>query len=241
MTDYIPPDLLKAIQQAQGTATTLKKEITKSKIFPISQKILAERQQKKEQAFKNLAPGKLMPDGTIYLGLFTSERLKPHHLRKTFNVFAAPEDLPDTMTYIETVKHIAKLEKWHNYNGTKYKNAREIYKALENASYDGGWIIPPCELLFGSGPDNQPGKRTNNIIQPDNLFDHRNTGNFTDTFNTGLGGDGDYPGWYWSSTESLEQPSNVWTIRFWDGMVDADSKDKIRMSCRPVRLIEVTS
>ena len=54
---------------------------------------------------------------------------------------------------------------------------------------------------------------------------------------TASGSVGEYPDWYWSSTEHRENPSTVWTVDFSDGDEGWDHKDTNRLSCRPVRFV----
>ena len=177
----------------------------------------------------------------IYLGQYKPKDRAGNSLGKVFNVYAAPEDLPDTMKYLDTVKHIAGLKAWHGYDGTNYPTDKEIYQALKDGSYKGGWIIPPRELLIGTEPDGESGVRKGTIIQPDNLFDHQNKGAFKGTFKTVASSGSASPDWYWSSTEDRDNPSCVWGARFSDGDEGWDHKDTIRLSCRPVRLVETSA
>ncbi len=43
----------------------------------------------------------------VYLGQYKPQDRDGNSLGKVFNVFAAPQDLPDTMKYVDAVKHIA--------------------------------------------------------------------------------------------------------------------------------------
>jgi hypothetical protein len=180
-----------------------------------------------------LQPGQKMPDGTIYLGKYTPKDRAGNSLRQTFNVFAAPEDLPETMTYDNTVKHIAGLKNFHGYDGTNYANDSELYAAIKRGSYKGGWIIPPRDILRGNDVN---GKATT----PDNLYAHKNTGALKGTFNEAAGGGPDRPRWrYWycSSTALRDNSSYVHYVRFSDGIEICFHKDLIHLSCRPVRLV----
>jgi hypothetical protein len=175
----------------------------------------------------------------IYIGQWQPKDRDGVSLGKTFNVFAAPKDLPDTMTYDDTVKAIAELKNWNGFDGTNYANDKEIYAALKEGSYGGGWIIPTRELLVGTEPDGASGVREGKIIQPDNLFDHRNKGVLKDTFKAGASSDFIFPYWYWSSTEYRDDPSCVWDVRFSFGYEGWHHKDGFCLNCRPVRLVEV--
>ena len=196
-----------------------------------------------KETLKNLVleeykSGQMIESQGIYLGQYKPKDRKGNSLSKVFNVFAAPQDLPETMKYVDAVKHIAKLKNWNGFDGTNYPTDKEIYAALKDGSYKGGWIIPTRELLAGTEPDGESGIRKGKVIQPDNLFEHQNKGVFKGTFKTAAANGFDFPNWYWSSTEDHEFQSYVWAVRFSDGYVMLDSKDYGRSSCRPVRLVE---
>ncbi len=179
-------------------------------------------------------PGQKMPDGTIYLGVYKPKDRDGKSLSKTFNVFAAPEDLPETMKYVDAVKHIAKLKNWNGYDGTNYATDKEFYAAVKNGSYNGGWIIPTRDILHGKDVD---GKDTT----PDNILSAKDKGAFKEAkhaFKTAASSGSGYPVWYWSSTEDRVYPSGVWGVRLSDGNVGWHLKDGFRLSCRPVRLVE---
>ena len=249
--DVLSDDLLQAIAKIKGrTAPQKAVKVAVSVLYPISAAIAADerrkeaaRQKAEEEALKNPTPGKEIAGQGIYLGQYAPKDRAGNSLGKVFNVFAAPQDLPDTMKYIDAVKHIAKLKNWNGHDGTNYATDKELYAALKDGSYSGGWVIPPRDLLVGTEADGPTGVRKGTIIQPDNLFDHRNTGAFKDTFTTAAasGSDDDYPRWYWSSTEPRELPSGVWTVGFSDGTEDWHLKDNLRLSCRPVRFVAATS
>jgi len=76
------------------------------------------------------------------------------------------------------------------------------------------------------------------------LQKNQNEGDLKDTFNTsGNKGSGTgYPGLYLSSTEDRGSSSYVpyvQGVRFSDGLESLNYKDRSRLSCRPVRLVEV--
>ena len=194
-----------------------------------------------KETLKNLVleykPDELVRGQGIFLGQYNPKDRDGRSLGKIFNVFAAPQDLPETMKYVDAVKHIAKLKGWNGFDGTNYATDKEIYAALKDGSYNGGWIIPPRELLVGTEPDGKSGIRKGKVIQPDNLFDHQNKGAFKGTFKTAASSGSVYPGWYWSSTEYREDPSFVGVVRFSDGNGGWLRKDNYRFSCRPVRLV----
>ena len=178
------------------------------------------------------APGQKMPDGTIYLGRYSPKDREGNSLSKTFNVFAAPEDLPKMMTYLDTVKYIAGLKNWNGYDGTNYANDKEIYAALKNKTYRGGWIIPTRDILDGKNVDFEN-------TTPDNLCAHKDKGAFKGTFKTAVTSGSTCSLSYLSSTEHSEYSNGVCDIRLLDGSYDWNYKDSFALSCRLVRLVPV--
>jgi hypothetical protein len=177
-------------------------------------------------------PGQKMTDGTIYLGQYAPKERDGHSLGKIFNVYAAPEDLPKTMEYVATVKHIAKLKKWNGYDGTIYATDEELYAAIKNGSYNGGWIIPTVDILCGKDFDHKD-------TTPDNILAHKDKGALKGTFKMTAYSDLDSPDCYWSSTE-YDRGHRVVVVRLSDGGGGWYYKDLRRLSCRPVRLVEAS-
>ncbi len=177
-------------------------------------------------------------EANFFIGTWRPKDLKGQSLGKIFNVFAAPQDLTDesgqkqTYTYKEVVIRLAQLKDWNGYDGTHYAGDKELYKALKEGSYNGGWIIPPRELLAGTDADG-------NKIHPDNLYTHKDTKTLKDSFCKNTADGYGFPDWYWSSTEHRSDPTHVWNVHFTDGTENNDSKEWYRLSCRPVRLVEV--
>jgi hypothetical protein len=230
----IPKELRDALARLKGRKPSESGKMVKTpgvELFPISKEI-AEEERLQEAARQ---PDQMIAGQGVFLGKWQPKDRDGKSLGKIFNVFAAPQDLPDTMKYVDAVKHIAKLKGWNGFDGTNYATDKEIYKALKDGSYNGGWIIPTRDILVGTDIDG-------NKTQANNLFAHQNKGAFKGTFETAAAGDGSgFPDWYWSSTEYLGNPSHVWSVRFSDGNGDWDRKDDDRLSCRPVRLVEVAA
>jgi hypothetical protein len=181
--------------------------------------------------------GEKIPGEGIYAGTWFQKDENGKKLGKTFNVFAAPEDLPKVMTYDDAVNHLSRLKGWHGFDGANYATDKEIYAAVADGSYKSGWIIPPRELLTGTNSDAESGVRNGKGIQPDNLFGHQTKGAFRGTFKAAASDGSDCPGWYWSSTGRDKQPC-VWVSQFSSGHEQAFLKNYLLLSCRPVRLSE---
>ena len=251
----MPKELRIAIAGLKGTAPVQDNEVEKvpmSEVFPISAALAKEerrkeaaRQKAEAEALKNPQPGQMIAGQGVFLGQYTPKDRAGKNLGKTFNAFASPEDLTnksgkkETYKYVDAVKRIAELKDWNGFDGTNYATDKELYKALKDGTYTGGWIIPTRELLIGTEPDGESGVRKGKVIQPDNLYDHRNKGALKDTFCTKAASGSDYPQWYWSCTENRGNPSDVWNADFSDGNEDWYLKDFIRLSCRPVRLLAI--
>ena len=202
--------------------------------------------QEARAVFKNLQPGQMIEgEGIflegIFLGCYKPDDRDGNSLGKTFNVLAAPQDLPDMMTYIETVKYVAELKNWYGFDGANYTTDKDIYAALKDGSYNGGWIVPSRVLLAGTEHDGKSGICKGKVIQLDNLLDHHNKGAFKGTFKTAATRASGYPDWYWSSTEYRGYSSFVHIVRFSDGYESWSHKDDGRLSCRPVRLVAAPS
>jgi len=75
------------------------------------------------------------------------------------------------------------------------------------------------------------------------LYKNQNEGALKGTFNTSadLGSGFVFPQCYWSSTKCPDNPSFVEDVRFSGGGGAWDRKDDVRLSCRPVRLVEASA
>jgi len=235
-SDILPDDLLEDIAQLKGCAVPQKPvPVTDSFLYPVT---AALKKAEEEEALRNPKPGQEIPGHGVIIGTWQLKGLS-----QKFNVFAAIEDLTneagekEIYTYDDTVKRMAELEDWHGFDGTKYKNDKEFYEALKNGSYDGGWIIPPRELLTGTKANGPEGFRSGSyIVQPDNLFDHQDKGSLSGTFDKAAVGERVSGNTYFSSTMHW----NGWQV--WlsslhgTGFEQPTSKNWTRASCRPVRL-----
>lgn len=226
-------------QKSLGIPTLKEREAALARLKVLHEEAQHKEEQKKVETaaaeikfFKNLQPGQMVDGQGVFLGRYAPKDREGNSLNKIFNVFAAPQDLPDRMKYIDVVKHIAQMKEWYGFDGTNYENDKEICKALKDGSYKGGWIIPPLDILVGHDVDR---KKTT----ADNLYAHKNKGYLKDTFHTAESLGSTYPDWYWSSTEDHDSSLGVHSIRFSDAYDNWDNKDGSRLSCRPVRLVEV--
>jgi len=245
----LPADLLRDIARLKGRAAAQQDvTIPASVLYPVSSAIAAEESRKEESFWKALEeamPGQEFPGHGIFIGAW-----QPEGLSLRFNIFAAKEDLTDTLDrqatfkYGEAVQRIAELKDWNGFNGTHYETDQDLYKALANGSYvreGSGWFIPPCELLTGAKADELASLRMDKpkIIQPDNLYDYRKNGALRGSFckKSERKSDGfNYPGCYWSSTTGRKNPLNMHIVSFSTGKQYCFPSATSLLSCRPVRL-----
>lgn len=170
----------------------------------------------------------------IFLGQWQPKDHEGNFLSKAFNVFAAPRDLSRKLKYRDALAQVGKLRGWQGHDGENYDSDQDIYAALKDGSYKGGWVIPPRELLSGMAANGPRGRRIGHIAQPDNLYDHRNSGAFRETFQT------EALPYYWSSTRELS--SLVWVTSFSSGenfSLEDNFMSAATAFCRPVRLVPV--
>jgi hypothetical protein len=193
----------------------------------------------------NARPGQFIPDHGVFICRWTvtfenenKDDPKPP-LSETFNVFAAPQDVldkdgNDTFTFVEAAKAVAALNGWHSYNGEDIFTQRELFEVLKNHTYNGGWFIPPLELLVGKDMEN-------NDVQADNIFAHKDDGDLKGTFNKQVDTASHRPGSYWSCTPTGENDANRKGASFADGVAAWFFRNAVTLSCRPIRLERVMS
>lgn len=168
----------------------------------------------------------------IFLGVWEAKDRDGNSLKKKFNVFAAPEDLPEAMTYDDTVAHIAGLEDWHHHSGAGYATEEELYDAIKEGAYSGDWFIPASDILYGYRETREE------ILMPDNILAHHDKGALRDTFNKIESSEDrrTYPPRYWSCTKGIYGLNTRLNVSFYNGSISWDGTYTRRMSCRPVRL-----
>lgn len=192
----------------------------------------------------NAAPGQLVAGEGVFVGRY---ELPVKGLRRAFNVYAAPQDLADAndgnkaFTYREAVYRVAALRDWNGFDGENYANSNQIHQALQDGSYEGGWVIPPRELLSGMGAETPSGERKPELVGCDNLFDLRQKGAFSNTFTTVAADAYNEPACYWSSTldDGYHGPDFALNVDFSDGYESLGLVDSRCFSCRPVRFVPV--
>ena len=193
--------------------------------------VAAEKRQREEDIAQGIAdaePGEMVKGHGVFLGTWTLQDKYGISLTQTFNVFAAPENLPQQMTYEQAAVRVAGLKGWHGHDGTPYATDEQLYQALETGAYKGGWFIPPIDLLSGCDWYARPTTAAN-------LYAHMEKGDLKGTVKINvIAGGGVGPNWYMSSTEYGHD--RVYYFCVINGYQMNDFKDGLPNSCRPLRL-----
>ena len=174
----------------------------------------------------------------VFLGRWELRNEEGKSLGRVFNVFAAPEDLTDengvpaTRTLSATFAYLSGLKNWHGHDGSKFTKESDLRSALLEETYDGGWIVPPLELVNGED-------LKENHVQPDNMMVHKDKGDLKGTFTDDYYNAGLRHYWYWSMTAEPEEADRAADIRFTDGKFFFHRMSGSYSSCRPVRLVEI--
>lgn len=171
----------------------------------------------------NPEPGDLVEGQGIYIGTWGDEF---GGIKKTFNVYAAPENLPALYTYEDAVRTVSKLQNWNGYDGTKFSDDLKFYKALKKGTYRGGWIIPPLSVLRGE------------LGLTKSFYGLRHVGGFQGNLER-------FP----YDTVSIERPNFYWSSSTTKGWMWGYSsctaneicweKNKELLSVRPIRMVEI--
>jgi hypothetical protein len=168
----------------------------------------------------------MIGDQGIYVGRYVL--FQGGSLHKTFNIFAAPQDLTDdtgresTYAYDEAVQLVAGLKNWHGHDGADYKDAEQLHDALKAGTYGGGWIVPPCSMLC-------------------EVSNHKDEGELKGSFMKASSDSSplSYPEVYWTSNiRKVDGAINVLNFRSGGGSYNRPDAGR-SFSCRPVRLVPV--
>jgi hypothetical protein len=203
----------------------------------LAERVREEEKRRKEEAIRNARPGDKIEGCGVFIGTWAPVDNTGRKLGMTFNVFAAPWDLPDqdgriaTFTYNEALKSLAAMEKFHGFGCTGYADDEALYAALANDSYDGTWIIPPRELLDGLASGRETCR--------DNLYAYQDEGTLRNSFRTepDITGSRDvYPYLYWTCTRDIWKENNRSAVDIRGNGGTMRDIDRIRGSVRLVRL-----
>ncbi|MDD3371992.1 MAG: hypothetical protein PHE27_09235 [Alphaproteobacteria bacterium] len=180
--------------------------------------------------------GKNIKGKGIYFGRWSPVDRKGKSIGKTYDVFAAPEDLPDhygkraLLMFNDAAREVAKLKNWHGFDGCDYENDEELYNNLRYGSYKGQWFIPTIDLLYGL-------QNISGQSQINNLFALRDTDDFKGTFETNEQSTDSK--WYWSCTWfrqlNTDHYSTVYTGNFSKNDIGSFTKDYHKISTRLCR------
>ena len=200
--------------------------------------------------------GKFYENEGIFTTLWVPQYADGNRLSIECEVFAAKKDLKEVrnaygpMTYIDSVKAVAALRNLDGHEGGDFANENAIVDGIDKAvkryvkqrgqpspgvwfqpAGVGRWLIPPLAILNGR-QYNKNGNKWEKISD-DNLYDLRDVGEFENNF---IKHDADTSNYYWSSTKSRQNESQMEVVRFSDGDLGYTSRHNVRLSCRPVRV-----
>jgi hypothetical protein len=183
--------------------------------------------------------GQMIEGQGIFLGRYAPVDRDGNDLGKIFNVFAAPKDLKGgknsfnkegCFQYDELLECLSALKGWEGFDGTNFANDTELLEALRNDSYNGGWIVPPIELLGGKNFEDTD-------VQPDSFVAHKDKGHLKAL--RWIYRDEDPTNWYASCTETKETADCVKLFGIAAGKGGFVPKWIGMSRCRPVRLVPV--
>ena len=183
---------------------------------------------------RTLEIGQVVEGKGVYQGTWSPTDSNGRSLGKTFDLYAAPEDIRDDsgdnliMTFNDAVRHVSRLQNWHGHNGGNFENDKAVMQAVRNNPEQlGNWFIPTREILHGQNADGEK-------VQDNHLYGNREKmppgGEYVTRNNGSVGAH-----WYWSCTERREYASHVYDVDFTDGDADWVHKDSPELSTRPVR------
>lgn len=218
------PEVLAAIAAVKGHEPVQPVPASAADVCPIAAAVVQQQERRKaaqvtaQRKALDEKVGQQMGTDGIFMGQVTL-------LGRTFNVFAAPQDLTNEAGQVvdfkvgEAQARLATLTDFNGHDGTNFKDDQEFMDALENSTYDGGWVIPPRLLLVGT--DN-----AGSAAQPANIV--------TCAQKDKLPGI-DKASKYLSS--SFNEKSFVTVAEMPKGTISNGSPGIARGKCRPVRLV----
>ena len=194
-------------------------------ILPITTALTAKPMKPQKPAFdpSKLEIGQMVKGKGVYVGAWEPKDCDDQSLGKTFDLYAAPQDVVDAqgkkilLTFNDAAAHVAGLNKWHGYDGADLRNDTAVYDAIREGRLEEleKWFIPTRDVVDA------------------NLYQNKDKGALKDTFTDKRGSDG--ARWYWSCTEHPGYSSDVCSVDFTGGDVGWDVKDDFKLSTRPVR------
>ncbi len=183
-----------------------------------------------------------------YMGLWKPKDRNGVSLGRVYYVFASHKDIeysewPSSEgPFQDAAKQVAAIKNFHGHDGEVFKTDTALYRALKNGSrdgsakaflkhviggtYNGGWFIPPVELLCGMEIHGE-------AIQPQHLFAYRHVSGFDpDTLSRSNA--------YWSCSETTDK-KGILSVNLKNGETRSLAYGKgWSIHCRPMRLKEIT-
>ena len=194
-------------------------------ILPITTALTAKPPKPQKSAFdpSKLEIGQMVEGKGVYVGAWEPKDRNDQSLGKTFDLYAAPQDVVDSqgkkilLTFNDAAAHVAGLDNWHGYDGAELRNDTAIYDAIREGRLEEleKWFIP-----------------TRDVVKA-NFYQNKDKGNLKGTFTDKRGSDD--ARWYWSCTERPDDSSIVYNVDFTDGDDVWHGKDYYELSTRPVR------
>lgn len=171
-----------------------------------------------------LERNKIVP-GTklIYLGTLEHPRVG-----RTLNIFTSRKDF-GVMTANDAMVRLGWVKNWEGHDGLDVGKDHgyegRVFEAWKDGSGLDKWVVMPMVVLEGRDD------LTESKIFEANLYDKKFESDLKGSLITG-GSDSDAE-WYWSCTETRDNPDHVWNVRPSDGIVVWDLRGYGRSSVRP--------
>ena len=157
--------------------------------------------------------GEMVEGEGVFVGVW-----KLKSINKTFNLFAAPEDLklkngkPHLMKDTDAIRHVGKkIKDCHGYNGGMFETSKTLIGAVKSGDYNGEWFVPSVAILQGM------------------LYEHKDKGVLNGTFNENCR--------YASSSISTASKKLV-SVNFADGSL-VDRNGGRKLATRLVRAVPI--
>ena len=194
-------------------------------ILPITMALTAKPPKPQKPSFdpSKLEIGQMVEGKGVYIGEWQPKDRDDQSLGKTFDLYAAPQDVVDEqrnkilLTFNDAATHVAGLQNWHGHNGVDLRNDIAVYDAIREGRLEEleKWFIPTREIV------------------KENLYKNKDKGDLKGKFTDKRGSVSAH--WYWSCTEPPGDSSYVYNVNFTDGDDDWDGKGLYKLSTRPVR------
>ena len=84
----------------------------------------------------NLKRGQKMADGSVFAGTFDYDTRDKRNVFMTSRISYGSKSLYVASEFVKNMKDVC------GHNGSSFQGAKEVYKAVQNGTYDGGWYIP---------------------------------------------------------------------------------------------------